>query len=360
MRKINKKLPKTVENLRMSEKKCNFARKEKNIMNKPLLVVLTPVRNEAWILHAFLKATSLWADYIIIADQMSTDGSREIYPQYEKVILVDNPREEMHQARTRRLLFDAAQKIKGDKILFALDADEFLSGDFKNTFGWNTILNSAPGDVFCFRWMNLLPGSSTYTSFQPYYWAAHVNDDFMNGEFPDNHIHEWRLPWPKQVDHEYIIDDISFIHFARVNVQRQINKEIFYQVSTAFKDEKYSGVRQFRHYQTYHPIKENEVFEVPKNTFIYYQMNKLDVLKEIDLNDVGQHYIDSVLRNFNERGIEHFAKLDIWNNDFVKRYNLHNPQSLLDKLVMVYLRFTKKWTNSIFVKSIDYVLKRIY
>ena len=238
-------------------------------MKTPLLIVLTPVRNEAWILHAFLKATSLWADYIIIADQNSTDGSREIYPQYEKVIVVNNPREEMHQARTRKLLFDAAKKIEGDKILFALDADEFLSGDFVNTNGWKLIFNSQQGDVFCFRWMNLLPGGSTYTSFQPYYWAAHVNDDFMDGEFPDNHIHEWRLPWPKQVNHEYIINDISFIHFARVNVQRQINKEIFYQVSTALKDEKYSGVKQFRHYQTYHPIKEDEVFEVPIDAFSY-------------------------------------------------------------------------------------------
>ena len=52
-------------------------------MEKPLLVVLTPVFNEAWILPAFLKATSLWADYIIIADQMSTDGSREIYKEFE-------------------------------------------------------------------------------------------------------------------------------------------------------------------------------------------------------------------------------------------------------------------------------------
>lgn len=328
--------------------------------DKPLLVVLTPVRNEAWILHAFLKATSLWADYIIIVDQMSTDGSRDIYPLYEKVIVVDNPREEMHQARTRRLLFDAAKKIKGDKIIFALDADEFLSGDFVHTFGWRTILNSLPGDVFWFRWINLLPQVSKYTKSQPLYWVAHLSENDMNGIFPDNHIHEWRLPWPKNVHKEYFIDDISFIHFARVNTRRQINKEIFYQVSTVFKDEKYSGVRLFRHYQTYHPIKENEVLEVPKNTFLYYQMNNLDVMKEIDLEDVGQHYIDSVLNCFDKRGIKHFAKLDVWNNDFVKRYNLHNPQSLLDKLVMLYLRFTKKWTNTILVKSIDYVLKRIY
>lgn len=326
----------------------------------PLLVVLTPVRNEAWILHAFLKATSLWADYIIIADQMSIDGSREIYPQYEKVIVVDNPREEMHQARTRQLLFEAAKKIEGDKILLALDADEFLSGDFVNTHGWKTIINSEPGDVFCFRWMNLLPDINKYMTHQPYYWAVHMNEDVMKGKFPDNFIHEWRLPWPKHVHQEYIIEDISFIHFARVNQQRQANKEIFYQVSTAYKDDNYSGIKLFRHYQTYHPITEDEVVEVPNDAFIYYTNNNLNLLQEIKCEDVGQHYIDSVLRNFKEKGLKHFAKLDIWDNDFVKKYNLKNPQSIFDRAIIAYLRSTKKWTKTFFVKGIDYLLKKFY
>jgi len=78
--------------------------------NQPLLICMTPVRNEAWILHAFLKATSLWADHIIIADQNSTDGSREIAMSYSKVILIDNPSKEMHQAQTRQLLFKEAEK----------------------------------------------------------------------------------------------------------------------------------------------------------------------------------------------------------------------------------------------------------
>jgi glycosyltransferase involved in cell wall biosynthesis len=45
---------------------------------KPTIICLTPVKNEAWLLDRFLQATSLWADFIIIADQMSTDGSQEI------------------------------------------------------------------------------------------------------------------------------------------------------------------------------------------------------------------------------------------------------------------------------------------
>lgn len=329
-------------------------------MKKPLLVVLTPVRNEAWILHAFLKATSLWADYIIIADQMSTDGSREIYSQFEKVILVDNPREEMHQARTRQLLFEAAKKIEGDKILFALDADEFLSGDFLNTIGWQTILNSEPGDIFWFRWINLLPQVDKYTKSQPFYWVAHLSETDMDGVFPDNHIHEWRLPWPKKVKNEYLIDDISFIHFARVNVQRQVNKEIFYQVSTAYNDTKYSGVKLFRHYQMYHPISKEEVLDIPNDVYAFYEKHNLDIWSEIHLNDIGQHYVDATLIYFKEKGLKHFSKLDIWDSDIVRDYKLLNLQTIFDKIIIRYLRVTKKHARKFWAKGIDYILKRLY
>lgn len=48
--------------------------KNKPMNEKPIINYLTPVRNEVWILDRFLKAASFWADHIIIADQMSTDG----------------------------------------------------------------------------------------------------------------------------------------------------------------------------------------------------------------------------------------------------------------------------------------------
>jgi glycosyltransferase involved in cell wall biosynthesis len=204
-------------------------------MSQPLYIVMTPVRNEAWVLRAFLEATSLWADHIIIADQMSTDGSREIAKSYPKVTLIDNDRAEMHQAAMRRLLFEAAKKIEGDKILFALDADEFLSGDFVNTDDWQKIIRSKPDDSFLWRWMNLKRNDKTkYSTFCHYYWAVHVSDDLWMGEFPDNFIHEWRLPWSPKADesHTFLLNDFCSIHFARVNQLRQHNKERFYQVST--------------------------------------------------------------------------------------------------------------------------------
>lgn len=327
-------------------------------MEKPLLIVLTPVRNEAWILHAFLKATSLWADYIIIADQMSTDGSREIYPQYEKVIVVDNPREEMHQARTRKLLFDAVNKIKGDKIIFALDADEFLSGNFLNTSGWKTILNSSPGDVFSFRWIDLLPNGERCTISIPFYWAAHVNDSFANGIFPDNHIHEWRLPWPLNINHEYIIEDIRFIHFAQINELRVRNKWRFYQVMTASAYKNY-GVKMYRQYRV-HEFDERSAIDVPDDIFNFYLKMGIDIHRELDLKDEGEYYNESVLRHIKEHGFEYYSKLDVWDDAFLTKNGLKKNHTIVDYIMFFYLRISNRYSKTIFIRAIDKILKMIY
>lgn len=336
---------------------------------KPLLIVLTPVYNEAWILRAFLKATSLWADYIIIADQMSTDGSREFYEQFleeehinlhgrkSKLIVIDNPRKEMHQAATRRLLFEEAKKIDGDKILFTLDADEFLSGDFPSTAGWNTILNSKPGDVFLFKWMNLLADMYRYYFWIPYYWAAHLDDDLLKGEFPDRFIHEWRLPWPKQVNHEYTIEDICFIHFARVNVDRQRNKERFYQVSQSSASNWYSGIGFYR---MYHLENSEKTHIIPEDTYAFYKKNNVDVVSLLDLKDEGMHYTSVVLDKFHEKGTRFYKKLDIWDEKFIQKYGITDPRGWVDRAMHKYLSATNKWKKTFLIRAIDKVLKMVY
>lgn len=51
-------------------------------ITSPIHIVMTPTRNEAWVIRAFLESTTRWADYVIICDQMSTDGTREIVNEY--------------------------------------------------------------------------------------------------------------------------------------------------------------------------------------------------------------------------------------------------------------------------------------
>lgn len=324
----------------------------------PLHIVMTPVRNEAWILRAFLKATSIWADYIIVSDQMSQDGSREIYKEFPKVRVIDNTNPEMHMAATRRLLFEEANKIPGDKILFTLDADEFLCGDFLNSKDWQTIINSEVGDVFDWRWMNLLPGCKKYTTHMPYYWAAHVGDKIFDGMFPDNFIHEWRLPWPKDCKHEYILDNLFSLHFARTNVARQKNKERFYQVSTQTKRINTHGIGMYLMY--HEKERKQEEFMVPDDAYITYEQNGIDLLSEIHLDDIGQYYIDESVRMIRENGIKPYRKLDIWSEDICKALDIQNPQIWMDKVMYAYLKFISPYRNSILVRAINKILKKLY
>ena len=327
--------------------------------NSPLIIVMTPVRNEAWVLRAFLEATSLWADYIVIADQMSTDGSREIAREYPKVILIDNDRKEMHMAATRRLMFDAVRKIEGEKILFALDADEFLSGDFVNTDDWKKIMDSSPDDSFCWRWMNLKSGDATqYSTSQHYYWAVHESEDLWNGKFPDRCTHEWRLPWSPRADaphnHKFFLNDFFSIHLSRLNEQRQCNKERFYQVSTVGNNVKNSMVSIFRQY---HVEDASNYMSVPDNAYRYYENHGLDIWKYIDVSNEGRHYTREVLKCFDRDGLKRYALLDIWDKDWMVENGIQDPRNGIQKLFHYYMHKTKPYVERNWVRAIDKVLR---
>src|SRR4051812_20136261 len=111
----------------------------------PKIVVITPVKNEAWILNRFLQVTSQFADRIIIADQNSTDESVSICQRYLKVTLVRNEFDEYDEASRQRLLIQMARELVPEpKILLALDADEILAANATTTSGWQDMLKAAP------------------------------------------------------------------------------------------------------------------------------------------------------------------------------------------------------------------------
>ena len=327
------------------------------IKARPLIVVLTQVCNDAWVLRAFLEATSLWADYIIIVDRMSTDGSREIAQEYPKVILIDNHRKEMDQAVTRRLLFESARKIQGDKILFALDADEFLSGDFVNTDDWKKIANSEPDDSFCWRWMNLKRNDITkYTTSQHYYWCVHESETFWESVFSANSINEWRLQWPPKAgkSHEFLLNDFYSIHLARAHRLRQKNKDRFCQISAIEKNPKKSKLDLFRQY---HYEEDLEYMEVPQDVYCFYEKNGLNIWDYVNLNDDGEHYTSEIIRCFQKDGMKKYALLDIWDEDWMKRNGLEDPRNVFHKLLLGYLHKSNPYVKSLWVRCVDKILK---
>ncbi len=326
---------------------------------RPLLIVMTQVCNDAWVLRAFLEATSLWADYIIITDRMSTDGSREIAQEYPKVILIDDGRKELDQAVTRRLLFEAARKIEGDKLLFTLDADEFLSGDFANTNDWEKMMDSKPGDAFCWRWMDLKRNDITkYSVSQYYYWCVHESETFWGDVFSDKYMREWRLQWSPKADegHEFFLNDFYSIHLSRAHHLRQRNKDRFCQVSTVDENPRKSRIALYRQYHYKEVV---DYKEVPQDVFRFYETNGLDVWDYTDLNDDGEHYTSEILRCFKRDGMKKFALLDIWDEDWKQRNGLKDPRNVFHKLLLGYLYKTNPYANSIWVRCMDKMFKLI-
>lgn len=327
---------------------------------KPLQVVMTPVRNEAWVLKAFLEATSLWADYIIVADQMSTDGSREIAKSYEKVILIDNKNPEFNESERQAMLIAKAREVAAgrDTLLWGLDADEILSANFSDTEDWKHILNSVPGDVFWFKWAEICPNQKEYwLSPSVYYpWLFHDDGKEKHGNYVRN-MHSMRIPYPKEEKQMYYVDDFRVLHLAYLNQHRVASKRRFYQFVDWELNKRPSIVLSKAYTQT----KENEqVLSLPDSFLYHNEKDGFDLLDLVDTK-VSKCYMDDyIVERFSRHPMKELRKLNIWDDVFLQSYGLKDPRRLIDKLMHAYFNKTVVKSDTLIVTIIDGLLKRFY
>lgn len=327
---------------------------------RPKLIVITPVRNEAWVLEAFLTHCSSWADRIIIADQHSTDGSREIAARFPKVILIDNPSKEMNMAAARLLLFQEVDRIEGDKIVFTLDADEFLQTGFTETVGWNTIIHSTPNTIFCFRWLNIIGDffheiREQPTLQTPYEWGCHFDSKENLAELyfeaEKNIIHESRIPCTTTA--RYVnIDDIRFVHLNGLNTARNQNKLALYQIASILR-----GANSVSIYRTNHSIPKKYPIanEIPLT-----DATGNDIKPLVHTSDHGQHYIDEIVSILQREGFRKFKKLCIWDNPDLRAAGVNYRPPILIRMVHRYLHATQPRYDSLVIKAIDKALSLFF
>ena len=330
-------------------------------MSKPLLICMTATRNYAWVTSAFLKANSLWADYIIIADQHSTDGTREMALQYPNVILLDNDNLNYSETERSVMLINRARQIEGDKILFCLAIDEVLSANYFETKDWQKIVHSGPGDVFFFYWANLCPDTKHYftsndSQNKPTFMARMFHDDGItpyDNEGLDMHTH--CIPYPKdEKDHVFYIDDFTILHFGDFNEKWNIAKQRFYQFVDFDKNNRnitslsrmYNRWEGDRHIQT-----------LPQNWIYKKDIQGFDLFSEVDTKE--QPFLDQYVLNFiKENGIKRYEKLDVWDHDFLVRYDITDPRPFWIKLIHFYFHKTIKISNIFIVRALDLILKK--
>lgn len=327
-------------------------------MTTPLLIVMTPVRNEAWVLHAFLKTTSLWADYIIVADQMSTDGSREIYPQYEKVIVIDNTNPNFNEAERQSMLVAKAREVAAgrDCILFGLDADEIMPAKWRETNDGKHILNSVPGDVFWFKWAQLAPDKKHYGDSVFYPWMFHDDGIEPHGNYVRN-MHSMRIPYPIEEKQMYYVNDFRVLHCGLLDVERIAAKNRFYQFvdwEMNHRNPIILGRSYTQHFKR--NINHDTQFKLDNEAIAF----PFDFWSQIEIGTKHTWFDDYVYERLNQYPISQLRKLDIWDDDFLQYYNIHDQRTIWDKLVHAYLHATDKYKTTFIIRVIDKILKSIY
>ena len=187
-------------------------------------------------------------------------------------------------------------------------------------------------------------------------FAVHVSQALLDGHYPDFYIHEPRFPWPEGT-HEYLLNNFYSVHFARINVMRRLNKTRFYQVSSVPDRQRYNAVSLYRQY---HQDENAEWLDMPTDAFVYYERHGLNLFEYIDLTDEGKHFTEVIKQNIKTNGVEKYAMIDIWDDDWCARNNITKPKrKFYQRLLMWYLEKSNPYAHSLIIRAIDKVLKKI-
>lgn len=330
-------------------------------MTRPPIICLTPVKNEAWILERFFQAASLWADYIVVADQQSSDDSRAIAARFPKVHLIENPSTSYDEVARQQLLIRTARSLAARSLLIALDADEFLSANFSTSPEWHQITAVPPGTVITFNWANIRPDLQHYwrTPNRPF---GFVDD---GREHTGQQIHNHRVPTPPNAP-EFKLHDVHVLHYQYVDWARMQSKHRWYQCWERVQYPKKRAVDIYRRYHHMAHISPTMIHPLPKAwTEGYYK-------RGITLTSfAAQPYYwwdVEVLNMFARHGEKTFRKEAIWDCDWTalarKIYGsqtstIADPRTRADKLMHRFLHATQPLAKTLPMLAFQKLLRLV-
>ncbi|MBI1286912.1 MAG: hypothetical protein GC178_04975 [Flavobacteriales bacterium] len=328
------------------------------------LICLTPVVNEAFELHRFLRCASVWADHIIAGYQESTDNTLEILQGHEKVTIVNSPNKDWNELVMRSMLYEAARKVEAEKrIIMNLDADELFSANFLTSSEWKTILELPAGSIVRMPWANLHADMKTYSP-SNMIEVGFVDDG--TSTLTGSVMHMGRVPWPNYDITILRCNEIKLLHYQLTNPERQESKSRWYRAYEKVGKGQF-GPNIFRKYSP--PLQKPAVLPVNDSWFNGYNELGIDVTSAVYGYDYSHDY--RLLEYLDEFGTKYFRMTNIWGKDWVqfatgKKENperFKDPRGKFDRLIFRYMRWSfatqKTPLSRLIIGMIDRTLKLI-
>ncbi len=202
------------------------------------------------------------------------------------------------------------------------------------------------------RWANL-KDNNMYTSSSQ--WMARIfHDDGVtpyDNEGLDMHTH--CIPYPKHAK-EFYVNDFVILHVEGLKQGWSTDKQVFYQCVDYDKNQRSPIVLD----RMYNRVVKEQLLSIPPAWYYTKEQHGFDVLEVLDCSETNM-FNDRVLAFFDNKGIKHYARLNIWSQRFLSRNNLKDPRSWWIKGMHWYLRCTRKYTQTIVIRVIDKILKTI-
>lgn len=332
------------------------------IKNDVKLVCLIPTRNNESHIERCLQSASLWADYIIVCDQMSTDATRFICRKFSKVLLIDNNTIEYNESHRQKLLINEARKIDGLKVLIALDADEMFTPNVLSSNEWKQMLSLKPGTIIKFQWANFRPDFKTMWLGYHFPWG-YVDDGYEHTETKT--IHSGRIPLPE--NHEiFEMNEVKVIHFQFTDWEKMQSKHRYYQCYETINFPKKSAYEVFRQYHHMLAIPNDNIISIPEEWISEYRQQGIDIT--VNYPEKSNWFEEQVLSFIDSYSAKRFKKLYIWDIDWVEKareYGIEkvalyrDPRSLKDKLIQKWLYTTQNKLHIKNIRRIDRLIQRI-
>lgn len=321
---------------------------------RPLLIVTSCTRNYGWVTRAFLEGNTRWADYIVIVDQMSTDGTREMCAEYKNVVLVDDPDMSYKENTRAKMAFMKGRELAAgrDAIYFALDIDEVMSANWMQTEDGQRILYSKPGDMFQLEWANIMPDGKTCDRSGWQYKVFH--DNGMAWQESDKQMHTPLLPYSSWDEEDMkSVHDFPLLHFGRFHEKWIYYKSVYYQFLDMHQKRSKSVVSSYR---TYHSSTYEDFERKPIDAAWLYENIDLIGLVDVESAPIFFEYIKELIA---EDGIDKFQAIDVWTDGLCDALGVKDPRSFGWRILHTYLRATKPICRSFIVRGIDKLLKKV-